>query len=76
MFSTLAILSIGAIFVPLDDGHPDDRIEYILKDTQSKVIIVSDETLQRTKELENDAIIVNISDIAKENNGQLESIPI
>lgn len=76
LFNTLAILSIGAVYVPLDDAHPDERIEYILNDTQSKVLIVSDETIQRAKELEDDAIIFNISEILQENYGKLDSLPI
>ena len=33
MFSVLGVMSIGAVYVPLDDAHPDDRIQFILEDT-------------------------------------------
>ena len=46
MFSILGVLSAGAVYVPLDDAHPDERIKFILNDTQSKVVIVSDETYE------------------------------
>ena len=44
MFYIFGIMSIGGVYVPLDDAHPDEPIEFILKETQSKVVIISDET--------------------------------
>ena len=32
MFNVLGIMSMGAVYVPLDDALPDERIEFILKD--------------------------------------------
>ncbi|WP_406534985.1 amino acid adenylation domain-containing protein [Methanobrevibacter sp.] len=75
MFSVLGILSVGAVYVPLDDTHPDDRIQFILKDTASKVVIVSDETLERVEEL-CDASILNISQILNEGIGELNNLPV
>jgi len=75
MFSILSILSIGAIYVPLDEKHPNERIEFILRDTSSKVLIVSDESLQRAQNLEKDCIILNISNILKEKIECLSSLP-
>ena len=51
MFSVLGVMSIGAVYVPLDDAHPDDRIQFILEDTAARVLIVSDGTVERAKEL-------------------------
>ncbi|MBQ2613108.1 MAG: amino acid adenylation domain-containing protein, partial [Methanobrevibacter sp.] len=77
LFSILGIMSAGGVYVPLDDAHPDERIEFILKDTQSKVIIVSDETYERAKNLiSEDTILLNISDIFKEDIGSLSSLPV
>ena len=76
MFAVLGILSAGAVFVPLDDAHPDERIEFILKDTESRVVIVSDETYERVNSLTDDAILLNISDIIEEGVGNLSSLPI
>ena len=47
MFCVLGILSSGAAFVPLDNNYPGDRIQFILNDTNSKVVIVSDETYEK-----------------------------
>ncbi|WP_165768490.1 amino acid adenylation domain-containing protein, partial [Flavobacterium pectinovorum] len=40
--SILGILKSGAAYVPIDPNYPQDRIDYIESDTQSKIII--DET--------------------------------
>ena len=47
MFCVLGILSSGAAFVPLDNNYSGDRIQFILNDTNSKVVIVSDETYEK-----------------------------
>ena len=71
MFSVLGILSMGGVYVPLDDAHPDERIRFILEDTKSKVVIVSDDTYNRVKDLSDNVILFNISDIIKEGVGTL-----
>lgn len=35
----LAILKAGAVYVPLDPGHPADRVSYMLEDAGVKVIV-------------------------------------
>ncbi|WP_407432460.1 amino acid adenylation domain-containing protein, partial [Methanobrevibacter sp.] len=76
MFSVLGILSAGAVYVPLDDAHPDERIEFILNDTESKVLIVSDETYDRAKDLLVDVTLLNISDIVNDEIGSLSKLPV
>ena len=75
MFSVLGILSVGAVYVPLEDKHPDERIKFILDDTDSRVVIVSDETYNRVNNL-TDKLIFNISDIFKGDIGCLEYLPV
>ena len=76
MFATLGIMSMGGIYVPLDDNLPDERIKFILNDTQSKVVIVSDETYERANNLSYDVTLLNITDILKEDIGTLSSLPV
>ena len=77
MFSALAVMSVGAVYVPLDDAHPDDRLEFILNDTGAKVVLVSDGTLERAKGIAGDnAVILNISDIVKEDIGTMDALPV
>ncbi|WP_407422907.1 amino acid adenylation domain-containing protein [Methanobrevibacter sp.] len=76
MLSILAIMSVGAVYVPLDDAHPDNRIEFMIEDTASKAIIADDNTLKRVKSFSNDVDILNISDILKEDLGSLPNLPV
>ena len=77
MFCILGVLATGAAYVPLDDAHPDERLKFILDDTGSKVIIVSDETYGRAKELAGEEIVLlNISDIVNGEFGSSSSLPV
>ncbi|MBQ2612572.1 MAG: amino acid adenylation domain-containing protein [Methanobrevibacter sp.] len=76
MFSVLGILSTGATYVPLDDTHPNNHIQFILEDTQSKAVIVSDDTYEHAKSLVKDVILLNISDILKEDIRTLDKLPV
>ena len=77
MFSVLGILSAGGACVPLDDNLPDERLKFILTDTDSKVVIVSDETYNSAKTLTEDKnILLNISDIVNDEIGILYHLPV
>ncbi|MBL6449304.1 amino acid adenylation domain-containing protein [Fulvivirga sp. 29W222] len=35
----LGILKVGGVYVPVDQKYPDERVQYILKDTQAKIFL-------------------------------------
>lgn len=37
----IAILKLGGIYLPIDIGYPKERIEYILKDSKSNILLTS-----------------------------------
>ena len=76
MFNVLGIMSVGGVYVPLDDDLPDERLKLILEDSDCKVIIVSDETNNRANDLNDDSIILNISNILKDEIKSLEKLPV
>ena len=41
LVTMLAILKTGAAYVPIDPLHPTDRIEFILEDSASQILVVS-----------------------------------
>jgi len=41
--SMLAVLKAGGCYVPLDPEHPNDRLTYILEDSNAKLIITTEE---------------------------------
>ena len=75
MFCILSILSMGGVYVPIDDSLPDERISFMLEDTNCKVIIVSDETKNSVSNLNNRCAILNISEIINEDIGSLNCLP-
>lgn len=77
MFCILGILSCGGVYVPLEDKHQDDHLRFMLKDTNTRVLIVNDETYERGEELADEGIVLlNISDIINDEIGNLSSLPI
>lgn len=43
----LSVLKVGAAYVPVDPSYPDKRIEYIIQDTCSKVILTDEVYFER-----------------------------
>ncbi len=76
ILSALAIMSIGAVYVPIDDAHPDESIRFMLEDSNAKVLIVSESTYERAKKLWKESIILNISGIVKEDSGILSALDV
>ena len=78
MFCVLGILSCGGVYVPLDDKLPDERIRFILEDTDCGVVIVSDETYDHAVGLvdDNNLVLLNISDIVNGEIGCLSNLSV
>ena len=45
--TSFAIMGLGAVYVPIDIDLPDERIQYILRDSQPNLVIASDDFIQR-----------------------------
>lgn len=54
----LAVLKAGGVYIPIDPSYPASRIEYMLSDSQSTALIVSD---MQGSTLEFKGIIIDIS---------------
>lgn len=46
LISVFAINSIGAAFVPIDDNTPEERLDFIFKDSSSKKILTTEESFK------------------------------
>ncbi len=72
IIAIMGILKAGAAYVPIDPEFPQERISYMLKDTQSRVVI---STKQNSRKFENDSKvdIINLDElwplISKEKTG-------
>ena len=47
----LAVLKTGRVYVPLDGAYPRTRVEYMLKDSQSGLLVTNDLNLRQAREL-------------------------
>ena len=75
VISILAILKAGGAYLPIDPGYPEDRIEYMLDDSQAPILI-SEQKLLTELELELDRVVIDIRDreIENENQNNLDNI--
>ncbi|WP_116964869.1 non-ribosomal peptide synthetase, partial [Fastidiosibacter lacustris] len=53
----LGILKSGAAYVPIDPSYPDERIRYILDDTQVSLLLTQSHYLSRLKMMTNSQLI-------------------
>ncbi len=51
IIAILAIIKTGAAYVPLDPDYPEDRLEFILEDTASKIIITEKANVEKLQSL-------------------------
>jgi len=42
IIAILAVLKAGGAYVPIDPGYPEDRIRYMLEDTQAKLVLTQE----------------------------------
>ncbi len=60
--ASLGILKTGAAYVPLDPAYPDDRLSFMMGDASVKVLVTSDEFMERARTMNDGrALVVNIS---------------
>jgi amino acid adenylation domain-containing protein len=60
LIGILGILKSGAAYVPLDPTNPKDRIEYILEDSKSKLLLTQIKHINRLKEYKKSLITEDI----------------
>ncbi|TXI92124.1 MAG: amino acid adenylation domain-containing protein, partial [Neisseriales bacterium] len=86
IIAILAVIKAGGAYVPLDSGYPDERIGYMLEDTQAKVLLTSENFYDRFTQLVNSNISTNLPiialdskefmlDLAKESSNNLGAYP-
>ena len=63
------IIKSGGAFVPVDPKYPDDRVEYIITDSKSKVLVSTKEVIEAKKELieKTGVIALDVFDLLQSN---------
>ena len=67
LISILAVLKTGGAYVPIDPSYPNERIEFIIKDTNTRVVVTNEVYEQELK-----SIIENI--VISESKNHLQSV--
>jgi len=58
MVGVWGILQSGAAYLPLSPEYPDDRLKYMLENSQCKIIVVQDELVERLSSLVADNVLL------------------
>ena len=61
IIAILAVLKAGGAYVPIEPNYPEERIEYILKDTATKVVITNEGYQDIFREISGVVLIDNTS---------------
>ena len=72
----LGVLRAGAAYIPLDPEIPADRVNFILEDSDAKLIITSDSILQRIGSELKSPFLFNIDSQLSDTNGYPDSKPV
>ena len=76
LISLLGILKAGAVYVPLDPKYPKDRIEYMLSDSNARLLLVSNAYKDKFRFTATSLVIENIWDELKDYKAELPDISI
>ncbi|MFJ4693897.1 amino acid adenylation domain-containing protein [Streptomyces sp. NPDC088766] len=69
----LGILKSGGAYVPVDPGHPAERVEFLLRDSRAKVVIVDDAA---PDDLPGDATVRRAGDLLHGSGAPLEPLTL
>ncbi|MCP4155623.1 MAG: AMP-binding protein, partial [bacterium] len=61
----ISILKAGAAYLPIDPAYPDDRIKYILEDSNARVVLTETPAVDRLAKLSEKIGIVDINGITR-----------
>lgn len=66
MVGVWGVLQSGGAYLPMSPEYPDDRLRYMLDNSQCKVILVQDKLIERLASLiSDDVVLISISQVIK-----------
>ncbi len=75
IISILGILKAGGAYVPIDANYPDDRIKYILEDTNTSLVLSQSHLKDKLKKISSIALIeVDKDEYKKQDNSKIDFI--
>ncbi|MDS0528604.1 AMP-binding protein, partial [Clostridium sp. SHJSY1] len=70
----LAVIKSGAAYLPIDEEYPETRINYMIEDSKSKILLIKKHQLGKVKLEKISKIDLNSEDILKESKDNLKNI--
>lgn len=64
--AVLGVLYVGAAYVPVDGGLPQERVEWLLAHSEARVLVTTSEVLAKQEALKNRAIVIGTNDSLNE----------
>jgi amino acid adenylation domain-containing protein len=61
--SMLATLKAGAAYVPVDPEYPSSRIQYIIQDSESTLVLTDEQLSENTRTLVSEIEVLNVSEV-------------
>jgi len=64
--TSIGILKAGAAYLPLDPAYPDDRLSFMMEDATAKVLVASDDLMERAMTLADGRVqVISVSAMAE-----------
>jgi amino acid adenylation domain-containing protein len=80
VISLLAVLKAGKIYIPFDSTYPEKRLEFMLEDTDARMILTDSRNMELAKKItagvKETVTIIDIEEIAGDNPGEDPGINI
>ncbi|MDS0528397.1 condensation domain-containing protein, partial [Clostridium sp. SHJSY1] len=70
----LAVIKSGAAYLPIDEEYPEKRINYMIEDSHSKILLIKNHQSGRVNVAKINKIDLNSEDILKESKDNLKNI--
>ncbi len=75
--SLLGILKAGGVFLPIDPSSPAGRMEYMYRDSEARMALVSATMVSKMEKFESEILVIeDVIQFAYEKNQEFPSIPI
>ena len=71
----LAVLKAGAAYVPLDPDYPEERLQYMVKDSEPVIVITQRDTADLVRRVGNGTRVVELDGEAERCEGEAETNP-